>query len=85
LTGGSISLDLHHPWTYVYVNLGLGDTVTNFNYSLTPEFVNVTGNGTYCVPNIPVPIGVADGQNASIQVVTSGETGSALYNVRMTS
>lgn len=78
-----MSLDLHHPWTYVYINLGLGTNVTNFNVSLTPEFINVTGNGTYCIPSLPVPISVADGQNASIQVVTSGETGSALYNARI--
>ncbi len=50
-TGGSLTLDLHHPWTYVFVNLGLGDNATNFNYTLTPSFWNETGNGT-CVCRI---------------------------------
>ena len=81
--GGSLSLDLHHPWTYVFVNLGLGDNVTNFNYTLTPSFWNETGNGTLCVPQLPLPAGLApaDGSKGSIQVVTLGASGSALYNV----
>ena len=78
-------LDLHHPWTYIFINLGVGvgdDTVTNFNYSLTPEFLNSTGKGTLCIPTIPLPsdLNVTDGTPASIQVVTLGETGNALYN-----
>jgi hypothetical protein len=78
-----VSLDLHHAWTYVFINLGLGENVTNFNISLTPEFLNVTGNGTFCLPNLSLPGGIADGTNASIQVVTSGKSGSALYNVSL--
>lgn len=83
LQGGTLKLDLHHPWTYVFVNLGLGDNVTNFNYTLTPEFWNSTGKGTLCVPDLPLPadLSVEDGTKASIQVVTLGESGNALYNV----
>ncbi|KAK3693394.1 hypothetical protein B0T22DRAFT_371950 [Podospora appendiculata] len=82
IAGGSVKLDLHHKWTYVFLNLGLGSEVTNFNYSLTPEFWNVTGNGTLCVPKLALPAELtpADGTNATIQVVTSGASGSALYN-----
>ncbi|KAK6335636.1 hypothetical protein TWF696_002403 [Orbilia brochopaga] len=82
LDGGSLVLDLHHPWTYVFVNLGLGTEVTTFNYTLTPNFLNVTGNGTFCLPKIQLPetLMPTDGQNASIQVVTSGASGAALYN-----
>ncbi|KAL1901051.1 hypothetical protein Sste5346_002118 [Sporothrix stenoceras] len=81
-TGGSLSLDLHHPWTYVFINIGLGENVTNFNYSLTPSFWNETGSGVLCVPHLDLPVGLepADGQKATIQVVTLGESGSALYN-----
>ncbi|KAK2599933.1 hypothetical protein QQS21_005317 [Conoideocrella luteorostrata] len=78
--GGSLKLDLHHPWTYVFVNLGLGENVTNFNVSLTPEFWNVTGKGSLCVEKVSVPVDVQDGALASLQVVTVGEGGSALYN-----
>ncbi|KAM0258450.1 hypothetical protein ACHAQJ_003789 [Trichoderma viride] len=79
--GGSLTLDLHHPWTYVYVNLGLGANTTNFNVSLTPEFLNVTGSGTLCIEKLPVPVdNIKDGTLASIQVVTSGQSGNALYN-----
>jgi hypothetical protein len=67
----------------VFVNLGLGDNVTNFNYTLTPQFWNETGNGTLCIPKLPLPAGltVSDGTTASLQVVTLGQSGSALYNV----
>ena len=83
LKGGSIKLDLHHDWTYVFINLGLGANVSNFNYTLTPEFWNATGSGTLCVPELLLPTGlnVTDGTQGSIQVVTVGESGAGLYNV----
>ncbi|TRX95051.1 hypothetical protein FHL15_004136 [Xylaria flabelliformis] len=80
LEGGSVVLDLHHPWTYLYINLGLGENATNFNISLTPQLLNVTGSGNFCIPALSIPAAVADGQEASLQVVTNGESGSALYN-----
>ncbi|KAJ2990825.1 hypothetical protein NUW58_g2763 [Xylaria curta] len=80
IQGGAVSLDLHHPWSYVYINLGLGENATNFNISLTPELLNVTGKGTFCIPALPVPATIADGQSASLQIVTNGQSGSALYN-----
>lgn len=78
--GGSLKLELHHAWTYVFVNLGLGTNVTNFNVSLTPQFWNVTGKGTLCVDKLAVPVNVSDGALASLQVVTVGDSGNALYN-----
>ncbi|TVY24246.1 Uncharacterized protein LHYA1_G007028 [Lachnellula hyalina] len=82
LTGGSLNLDLHHPWSYIFVNLGLGTDYPTFNISLINPFLNETGNGTLCLPEVTLPAGIspADGTNASIQVVAVGETGSALYN-----
>lgn len=80
LDGGSLKLELHHPWTYVFVNLAVGENSTNFNVSLTPQFWNTTGKGTLCVPKVPLPVNVTDGTKGSIQVVTLGESGSALYN-----
>ena len=82
LTGGTLKLDLHHPWTYVFVNLGLGPDVSNFNYTLTNPFWNETGNGTLCVPRLALPadLPVREGSEASLQVVTVGEDGNALYN-----
>jgi hypothetical protein len=83
LTGGSLNLDLHHPWTYVFVNLGLGTEYPTFNISLTAQPLNETGNGTLCLPQVKIPAGVTvlEGQNASIQVVTVGASGSGLYVV----
>ncbi|KAF5003648.1 hypothetical protein FDECE_9819 [Fusarium decemcellulare] len=82
LEGGALKLDLHHPWTYVFVNLGLGENSTNFNVSLTPQFLNATSPGVLCIDELKLPsdVEVSDGDLASIQVVTLGESGSALYN-----
>ncbi|TGJ82040.1 hypothetical protein E0Z10_g6712 [Xylaria hypoxylon] len=80
IKGASVALDLHHPWAYVYINLGLGENATNFNISLTPQLLNVTGTGNFCLTDLPVPDTIADGQAATIQFVTGGQSGSALYN-----
>ncbi|KAI0466663.1 hypothetical protein F4859DRAFT_496960 [Xylaria cf. heliscus] len=80
LEGGAVALDLHHPWTYLYINLGLGENTTNFNISLTPQLLNVTGSGNFCIPALSIPATITDGQAASLQFVTNGESGSALYN-----
>ncbi|KAL2193001.1 hypothetical protein P885DRAFT_72598 [Corynascus similis CBS 632.67] len=82
LSGGSLKLDLHHPWSYLFVNLGLGSDVSNFNYTLTRPFWNETGNGTLCVPRLELPadLPVRDGSPATLQVVTLGDDGNALYN-----
>ena len=84
LKGGSVLLDVHHPWAITYVNLGLGgDNTTVFNISLVPGF-NQTGNGTFCLPTVTLPtsLGIVNGTNASVQVIQISETGSSLYNVR---
>ncbi|KAF5027113.1 hypothetical protein F66182_778 [Fusarium sp. NRRL 66182] len=82
LEGGALTLDLHHDWTYVFVNLGLGENTTNFNISLTPQFLNATNPGTLFIEELALPsdVQVSDGDLASIQVVTIGDSGSALYN-----
>ncbi|KAI5467497.1 hypothetical protein BGZ63DRAFT_29220 [Mariannaea sp. PMI_226] len=82
LEGGAVKLDLHHPFTYVFVNLGLGKNSSNFNVSLTPEFWNVTSPGQLCVEKLELPGGVElkEGDLASIQVITVGDSGTALYN-----
>ncbi|KAG5657542.1 hypothetical protein KAF25_006106 [Fusarium avenaceum] len=82
LEGGALTLDLHHNWTYVFVNLGLGENTTNFNISLTPQFLNATNPGTLFIEELALPSDVkpSDGDIGSIQVITLGESGSALYN-----
>ncbi|KAI2469572.1 hypothetical protein F4781DRAFT_431279 [Annulohypoxylon bovei var. microspora] len=84
ISGGAVALTLHHPWTYLFINIGLGNAVTNFNMSLVPELMNVSGRGDFCLHDMVVPMDIIDGTNASIQVVTSGGgdggEGSALYN-----
>jgi hypothetical protein len=85
ISGGSLKIEFHHQWTYVFINLGIGNNVTNFNISLTPLPLNQTGNGTLCVEKFVIPSGVLsgvqDGTNASLQISTVGDEGNALYNV----
>ncbi|KAM0343237.1 hypothetical protein ACHAPU_008830 [Fusarium lateritium] len=82
LEGGALTLDLHHNWTYIFVNLGLGENTTNFNVSLTPHFLNATNPGTLFIDELKLPSDVkpSDGDVGSIQVVTIGDSGNALYN-----
>ncbi|KAF7861988.1 hypothetical protein EAF04_007868 [Stromatinia cepivora] len=78
-----IGLNLHHHWTYVFINLALGTNgSSNFNISLTPSPLNTTGSGYLCLSDFDLPseVKLEDGLNATIQVVTVGESGSALYN-----
>lgn len=84
LKGGSLNVDFHHPFTYVFINLGVGSNVTNFNISLNALPLNETGNGTLCLPQLVLPAGLnlQDGTNASLQISTVGPEGTALYNVR---
>ncbi|KIW90059.1 uncharacterized protein Z519_09490 [Cladophialophora bantiana CBS 173.52] len=82
LDGGSLVIDFHHPWTYVAFNLGFGSDIATFNISLNPMLLNETGNGTICIPKwtLPADLGVVDGMDASLQVITIGDSGTALYN-----
>lgn len=45
--------------------------------------LNETGNGTICIPKwtLPADLGIVDGMDASLQVITIGDSGTALYNV----
>ncbi|KAI0839284.1 hypothetical protein F5Y06DRAFT_295905 [Hypoxylon sp. FL0890] len=84
INGGAVQLKLHHGWSYLWINLGLGNETENFNLTMAPELMNVTGRGKFCLDNLRVPMDVADGTNASLQVITAGGgdsgEGSALYN-----
>jgi len=81
LDGGSLVLHLHHKWTYIFVNLdvGLAEKDT-FDIVLTPEFLNSSGDGKLCIPKLALPAPVKDGELGTLQVVTVGDKGSALYN-----
>lgn len=87
LDGGSLLIHFHHPWTYVSFNLGLGANTSTFSISLNPMLFNETGNGTICIPKytLPADLGISDGMEASLQVITIGDSGTALYNVRLPS
>jgi len=90
LDGGSVELDLHHDWTYLFINLGLeaDGNITTYNITLTPELWNATGSGTLCIEKLPLPEPAQNGQRGSLQVVTVGDSGSGLYNcadIRFTS
>ncbi|KAI1404336.1 hypothetical protein F4819DRAFT_138506 [Hypoxylon fuscum] len=86
LTGGALQVRLHHPWTYFYVNVGLqldpnvNSNVTDFDMTLTPGVVNVTGSGIFCLPSLKMPANMTDGAKGAIQVVTNNNDGAALYS-----
>ncbi|KAI0000244.1 hypothetical protein F4779DRAFT_622567 [Xylariaceae sp. FL0662B] len=76
-------MDPHHPWPYVYSDLGAEENMTDhFNVSLAPDLINVTGKGNFyrTSPHLPKGVSVDDGEKASIQVVARGESGDTLLS-----
>lgn len=84
LTSLPIALTMGHDRTVIQILLGLGNTVgDSFNIVLEPTFAQV-GLGSFCLPDVPLPadLKITEGMNATVQVVTDGEGGGGLYNVR---
>ncbi|KAI9823475.1 MAG: hypothetical protein M1832_002486 [Thelocarpon impressellum] len=82
LTGGPVALRMGHEGRAVQVLLGLGtDPGLNYNITLVPTLLE-TGVGPFCLRDVKIPenLGLTDGQNATIQVVSSGDPTGAVYN-----
>ncbi|KAJ9298950.1 hypothetical protein DTO271G3_3192 [Paecilomyces variotii] len=75
-----VALILGHSQTAVEVLLGLGSKPgDNYNITLAHTF-GVTGLGTFCLPSVSLKgVPLTDGLNATVQVVTNGDTGGGLY------
>ena len=67
LDGGSLNVTLHDGAAIIFVNLGLGVNVTNFNISLLDMPLNETGAGNLCFPKLTLPSGlqIQEGTQAS--------------------
>lgn len=88
LTGGPIQLLMGHTASQVEVLIALGnDDTTAFNTVLVPT-LQEDGPNNFCLGAVRVPttiggVTLAAGMNATIQVVTNGDSGGGgLYNVR---
>lgn len=82
----AVDLRMGHDETAVQVLLGLGNNPgNNFNITLVPTF-RQEGLGDFCLPEIPIPsdLGIMDGMNATLQVVTNGDPSGGLYTVSLT-
>ncbi|KAI9883884.1 MAG: hypothetical protein M1823_004349 [Watsoniomyces obsoletus] len=80
--GGNIRLNMGHDRVLLQVLLGLGnDPGNNFNITLVPT-VEQEGLGAVCLRDVRLPAGlqVAEGTNATVQVITSNERGGGLYS-----
>ncbi|KAL8638492.1 MAG: hypothetical protein Q9228_004357 [Teloschistes exilis] len=85
LAGGPIQLTMEHDHAAVQVLIALGNDVTNnFNAILVPT-TQEEGIGKFCLSDVKVPesLGIKEGDNATIQVVTNGDPNGGLYNVRL--
>jgi hypothetical protein len=90
LSGGEIALDMRDASANVEVLIGFGNSVgSSFEIVLRQTFAE-SGSGTFCMTGFTIPAGlnVADGMNATIQVITGGGgmsrrdgASGALYNV----
>ncbi|KAL8982517.1 MAG: hypothetical protein Q9205_002989 [Flavoplaca limonia] len=82
LDGGSIQMTMGHDRSAVQVLLALGnDPGSSFNTVLVPT-IQEEGLGKFCLSGVRVPedLGVMDGDNATIQVVTDSHITGGLYN-----
>lgn len=82
MAGGPVQLLMGHSNTNIQVLIGLGnDPGSAFNTVLVKTFT-VNGLGNFCIASVPIPQGlnVTAGQNATIQVVSNGDSGGGLYN-----
>jgi len=87
-TGGPIQLNMGHTASQVEVLIALGNNPGSaFNTILVPT-VQETGPNNFCFGMVTVPasiggVAITAGMNATIQVVTNGDSGanSGLYNV----
>ncbi|KAL9579964.1 MAG: hypothetical protein Q9212_004778 [Teloschistes hypoglaucus] len=82
LAGGPIQLTMEHDHAAVQVLIALGSNPTdNFNAVLVPT-TQEQGIGKFCLSDVKVPenLGVKEGDNATIQVVTNGDPTGGLYN-----
>jgi hypothetical protein len=84
LDGGSLNITLRDGAALIFVNLGLGVNVTNFNITIPNFPLNETGAGNVCFPKLTLPSGlpISEGTQATIQVATSNpKSGEGLYTV----
>ncbi|KAL8969608.1 MAG: hypothetical protein Q9183_001916, partial [Haloplaca sp. 2 TL-2023] len=82
LAGGTIQLTLGHARSAIQVLIALGnDVTTEFNTVLVPT-IQEEGLGEFCFGDVAIPesLMVQEGDNATIQVVTNGESTQGLYN-----
>ena len=83
LAGAPIQLNMEHDMAAVQVLLGLGqDPGSNFNITLVP-ILQEQGIGKFCLGDVAIPasLGLKDGMNGTIQIVTNGDPNGGLYNV----
>ncbi|KAL9031451.1 MAG: hypothetical protein Q9196_000512 [Gyalolechia fulgens] len=82
LAGGPIQLTMGHDHSAVQVLIALGNDATDaFNTVLVPT-IQEQGLGKFCLSDVTIPesLGVQEGDNATIQVVTNGDPTGGLYN-----
>jgi hypothetical protein len=86
-TSLTVDLEMGHDGKAVQFLLGLGNNPgNNFNITLVRTF-RQEGLGEFCLREIPLPsdLGIMDGMNATLQVVTNGDPSGGLYSVRLMS
>ena len=78
-----VDITFHHTQTVVSYLLALGnDPGSSFNITLSPT-IAAQGLGEFCLPDLSLSsLNLTDGQNATLQVVTDGESGGGLFAVR---
>lgn len=80
--GGPVQLDIGHPGTNIQILLALGNGDGSYSIELRPTFF-LDGVDEFCAGAVAIPsdLGVTEGSNATIQVITNGDPDGGLYQV----
>ena len=83
LTGGPIQLSMEHDQSAVQVLIGMGNNPGEAFNTVLLKTLQENGIGKFCLGDVVIPtdLGVKQGDNATLQVVTNGDPTGGLYNV----
>ena len=77
-----VALEMGHDRTVIQMLLALGNNPgDNFNITLKQTFQQ-QGEGDFCLPQVQISsdLGIMDGMNGTLQVVTDGEGGGGVVH-----
>lgn len=85
LNGAPIQLTMEHDESAVQVLIGVGNNPGEAFNTVALQTIQEEGIGEFCLGSVLIPadLGLKEGDNATLQVVTNGDPTGGLYNVSL--